>query len=99
MVPGAGKMMKGIKVDDGAFVRIEAIINSMTPHERTHHNVINGSRKKRIANGSGTTVSEINKLMKQFSQMKKMMKKMSSGNSRGFNLGGLMGGRGGMNPF
>jgi signal recognition particle subunit SRP54 len=99
MIPGAGKLMKGIKVDDGAFVRIEAIINSMTPHERTHHNVINSSRKKRIANGSGTTVSEINKLMKQFSQMKKMMKKMSSGNSRGFNLGSLMGGRGGMSPF
>jgi signal recognition particle subunit SRP54 len=99
MVPGAGKMMKGVKVDDGAFTRIEAIIGSMTPHERAHHNVINGSRKKRIANGSGTTVSEINKLMKQFSQMKKMMKKMSSGNSRGFNLGSLMGGRGGMSPF
>jgi signal recognition particle subunit SRP54 len=99
MVPGASKMMKGVKVDDGAFVRIEAIINSMTPHERANHNVINGSRKKRIANGSGTTISEINKLMKQFSQMKKMMKKMSSGKSRGFNLGGLMGGRGGMSPF
>jgi signal recognition particle subunit SRP54 len=99
MIPGAGKMLKGVKVDDGAFVRIEAIISSMTPHERAHHNVINGSRKKRIANGSGTTVSEINKLMKQFSQMKKMMKKMSSGNSRGFNLGSLMGGRGGMSPF
>ena len=99
MVPGAGKMMKGVKVDDGAFVRIEAIINSMTQYERSHHNVINGSRKKRIANGSGTTVSEINKLMKQFSQMKKMMKKMSSGNSRGFNMGSLMGGRGGASPF
>ena len=99
MMPGAGKLMKGIKVDDGAFVRIEAIINSMTPHERSRHNVINGSRKKRIASGSGTTVSEINKLLKQFSQMKKMMKKMSSGGFRGFNLGSLMGGRGGMNPF
>ncbi len=99
MMPGAGKLMKGIKVDDGAFVRIEAIINSMTPHERSRHNVINGSRKKRIAAGSGTTVSEINKLLKQFSQMKKMMKKMSSGGFRGFNLGSLMGGRGGMNPF
>ena len=99
MVPGAGKLMKGIKVDDSAFVRIEAIINSMTPHERSHHNVINGSRKKRIASGSGTTVNEINKLLKQFSQMKKMMKKMSSNNFRGLNLGSLMGGRGGMNPF
>ena len=99
MIPGAGKLMKGIKVDDGAFVRIEAIINSMTPHERSRHNVINGSRKKRIAAGSGTTVSEINKLLKQFSQMKKMMKKMSSGGFRGLNLGSLMGGRGGMNPF
>ncbi|NIP99065.1 MAG: signal recognition particle protein [Nitrospinaceae bacterium] len=97
MVPGAGKLMKGVKVDDGAFVRIEAIINSMTPHERAHHNVINGSRKKRIANGSGTSVGEINKLLKQFSQMKKMMKKMSSGKLKGLNLGSLMGGRGG--PF
>ncbi len=99
MMPGAGKLMKGIKVDDGAFVRIEAIINSMTPHERSRHNVINGSRKKRIAAGSGTTVSEINKLLKQFSQMKKIMKKMSSGSFRGFNVGSLMGGRDGMNPF
>ena len=98
MVPGAGKLMKGVKVDDGAFTRIEAIINSMTPHERMRHNVINGSRKKRIANGSGTTVSEINKLLKQFSQMKKMMKKMSSSNFRGLNLGSMLGGRGG-SPF
>ncbi len=98
MVPGAGKLMKGVKVDDGAFTRIEAIINSMTPHERMRHNVINGSRKKRIANGSGTTVNEINKLLKQFSQMKKMMKKMSSSNFRGLNLGSMLGGRGG-SPF
>ncbi len=60
--------------------------------------MINGSRKRRIASGSGTTVPEINKLLKQFAQMRKMMKKFSGGNMRGLNLGGLMGGRGG-SPF
>jgi len=98
MIPGAKKMMKGIKVDESEFARVEAIINSMTPGERANHSVINGSRKRRIASGSGTTVPEINKLLKQFAQMRKMMKKFSGGNMRGLNLGGLMGGRGG-SPF
>ena len=97
MIPGAGKMLKGVKIDDSQFSRIEAIINSMTPHERRHHNVINGSRKKRIAGGSGTAVSEINRLLKQFVQMKKMMKKFSSGKmGSGFNLASMLGGR---SPF
>jgi signal recognition particle subunit SRP54 len=91
MIPGAGKL-KGLKVDNKAFVQIEAIINSMTPRERAKHNIINASRKRRIAQGSGTRVNDINKLLKQFAQMQKMMKKMSRGG--GLNFGSLMGGGG-----
>ena len=97
MIPGANKL-KGLRVDDGAFVKIEAIINSMTLGERNKHNIINSSRKRRIALGSGTTVNEVNKLLKQFVQMQKMMKKLSSGKGRGFDLGSMMGGRG-LSPF
>ena len=94
MIPGAHKL-KGLKVDEQAFVKLEAIIGSMTSHEREAHNVINGSRKRRIAKGSGTTVNDINKLLKQFVQMQKMMKKMSSGKMQGgFDLNSLTGGRG-----
>ena len=65
----------------------------MTPYERDHHNVINSKRKRRIAMGSGTTVGDVNKLLKQFAKMKKMMKKLSSGKGRGgFNLQSMMGG-------
>ncbi len=92
MIPGAGKMMKGVKVDDNAFVQVEAIINSMTAAERRKHNIINASRKRRIARGSGTRVNDVNKLLKQFVQMQKMMKKISRGG--GLNFGSLMGGRG-----
>jgi signal recognition particle subunit SRP54 len=92
MIPGAGKMMKGLKVDDNAFVQVEAIINSMTSAERRKHNIINASRKRRIAQGSGTRVNDVNKLLKQFVQMQKMMKKVSRGG--GLNFGSLMGGRG-----
>ena len=88
MIPGAGKL-KGLKVDNKAFVQIEAIINSMTPKERVKHNIINASRKRRIAQGSGTRVNDINKLLKQFNQMQKMMKKVSRGG--GLNFGSLMG--------
>ena len=91
MIPGAGKL-KGLKVDNKAFVQIEAIINSMTPKERLKHNIINASRKRRIAQGSGTRVNDINKLLKQFVQMQKMMKKVSRGG--GLNFGSLMGGGG-----
>ncbi|MEC7641678.1 MAG: signal recognition particle protein [Nitrospinota bacterium] len=97
MIPGANKVMKGLKVDESAFGRVEAIIDSMTPLERERHNVINGSRKRRISSGSGTSVSDVNKLLKQFAQMKKMMKKASSGKYKGgFNLAGMLGGR---SPF
>ena len=91
MIPGAGKL-KGLKVDNKAFVQIEAIINSMTPRERVKHNIINASRKRRIAQGSGTRVNDINKLLKQFAQMQKMMKKVSRGG--GLNFGSLMSGGG-----
>ena len=75
---GMSQQMKN-KVDDKQFVRLEAIINSMTPHERKFPKVINGSRKKRIAAGSGTQIQDVNRLLKQFTQMQKMMKKMSKG--------------------
>lgn len=84
MIPGlGGKMPAGANVDDKSLVRIDAIISSMTMKERENPGIINGSRKLRIAKGSGTNVSEINRLLKQFAQMRKMMKKFSSmGNSR-----------------
>ena len=82
MIPGMGKMMKDVDVDDDAFKHIEAIIHSMTPKERSNPSVINTSRKKRIVAGSGTSIQEVNKLMKQFSQMSKMMKMMQGGKGR-----------------
>ncbi len=83
MIPGMGKALKGIDVDDDAFKHIEAIINSMTPHERSNPQSINASRKKRIGKGSGTSVQEVNQLLKQFNQMGKMMKMMQgSGGKR-----------------
>lgn len=76
MIPGFSKnaMLKNAEIDEKAIKRIEAILNSMTPKERNNHQILNGSRKKRIAKGSGTTVEQINQLLKQFIQMKKMMK-------------------------
>ena len=78
MIPGVGKAMKNIDVDDDAFKGIEAMIQSMTPEERANPKIINGSRRKRIANGSGSTVQELNKLLNQFSQTSKMMKMMGN---------------------
>jgi signal recognition particle subunit SRP54 len=75
--PFAGLQQVADKVDEKELSRVEAIINSMTPHEREHHDVINGSRRKRIANGSGTSVQEVNQLLRQYSQMRKMFKTMS----------------------
>ena len=75
--PFAGLQQVADKVDEKELTRVEAIINSMTPHERDHHDVINGSRRKRIANGSGTSVQEVNQLLRQYSQMRKMFKTMS----------------------
>ncbi len=82
MIPGAGKMMKDVDIDDDAFKGIEAIIHSMTPAERSQPSIINASRKKRIAKGSGTNVQEVNQLMKQFDQMSKMMKMMQGGGGK-----------------
>ncbi|PCI07443.1 MAG: signal recognition particle protein [Flavobacteriaceae bacterium] len=82
MIPGAGKMMKDVDIDDDAFKGIEAIIHSMTPTERSTPSTINSSRKKRIAKGSGTSIQEVNQLMKQFTQMSKMMKMMQGGGGR-----------------
>lgn len=79
MLPGAGKALKDVDIDDDAFKGIEAIIHSMTPNERSTPSVINASRKKRIAKGSGTSVQEVNQLLKQFNQMSKMMKMMQGG--------------------
>ena len=79
MLPGVGKALKDVDVDDDAFKSIEAIIRSMTPKERSNPEIINQSRKQRIAKGSGTTLQEVNRLMKQFEQMRKMMKMMSGG--------------------
>ncbi len=85
MLPGMGKALKGVDIDDDAFKGIEAIIFSMTPHERENPMVINGSRRKRIATGSGTGIQEVNRLLKQFNDTKKMMK-MMSGKGKGKNM-------------
>ncbi|MEJ5358701.1 MAG: signal recognition particle protein [Desulfobacterales bacterium] len=84
MIPGMGKIkhLKDLEVDDREFVRIEAIINSMTPEERRNHRIINGSRRRRIAAGSGTRVQDVNGLLKNYDQMLKMLKKFQSGGLR-----------------
>jgi signal recognition particle subunit SRP54 len=82
MIPGVGKMMKDVDVDDDAFKHIEAIIHSMTPEERSKPALLNASRKKRIGAGSGTSIQQVNQLMKQFNQMSKMMKMMQGGGGK-----------------
>ena len=83
MVPGMGKALKGVDIDDDAFKGVEAMIQSMTPEERSNPSLIRGSRKKRIAIGSGTQVEEVNRLLKQFQDMSKMMRSMQSAGGRG----------------
>ncbi|MGC6433050.1 MAG: signal recognition particle protein, partial [Crocinitomicaceae bacterium] len=78
MIPGMGKAMKDVDIQDDAFKYIEAIITSMTPAERSKPDIINNQRKNRIAKGSGTNIQEVNKLMKQFNDTKKMMKLMNN---------------------
>ncbi len=92
MIPGMGKAMKDMDIDDDAFKSIEAIIHSMTPQERDNPGLLNGPRRKRIAMGSGTTIQEVNRLIKQFGETSKMMKKMTTG--KGKNMMRMMGGRG-----
>jgi len=79
MIPGMGKAMKDVDIDDDAFKHIEAIIHSMTPDEREAPSLLNGARRKRIAQGSGTSVQEVNRLLKQFTETRKMMKMVSQG--------------------
>ncbi len=83
MIPGVGKAMKNLDIDDDAFKGIEAIIKSMTPDERNNPVIINGSRRKRIADGSGTTIQEVNRLIKQFDETRKMMKMMTGSGKKG----------------
>lgn len=92
MIPGMGKAIKGMDIDDESFKPIEAIIRSMTPQERDNPDIINGSRRKRIADGSGTNIQQVNNLLKQFNDMRKMMKTMNK-------MGGGKRGLANMNPF
>jgi signal recognition particle subunit SRP54 len=91
MIPGMGKLkqLKNLDVDETEFVRIEAIINSMTHRERQQHTIINGSRRRRIAAGSGTRVQDVNRLLKNYAQMLKMLKKINKGGMRGMPQGML----------
>jgi signal recognition particle subunit SRP54 len=91
MIPGMGKLkqMKQFKVDEEEFVHITAIIDSMTAQERRKHHIINASRRKRIAKGSGTTVQDVNQLLKSYIQAQKMIKKMNKGGLRALGRGGL----------
>jgi len=85
MIPGLGrnKALKDLKPDDRELKRVEAIINSMTTRERADHLIINGSRRRRIAMGSGTTVQDVNRLLKNFSTTQKMIKQMTQGGKKG----------------
>lgn len=83
MIPGVGKAIRDIDIDDNAFKGIEAIIQSMTPKERTHPEVLNTSRRRRIAMGSGTSIQEVNRLIKQFDQTRKMMKMVTGSQMKG----------------
>ncbi len=83
MIPGVGKALKNVDIDDNAFKGVESIIFSMTPYERENPDIINGNRRKRIASGSGTTIQDVNRLLKQFEDTRKMMKMVST-NKMGF---------------
>ncbi len=87
MIPGMGKALKGMDIEDDAFKHIEAIIHSMTPAERDDPSILNGSRRKRIADGAGSTIQEVNRLIKQFAETRKMMRMVSQGK----NLNRMMG--------
>jgi signal recognition particle subunit SRP54 len=78
MIPGVGKAVRDIDISNDSFKHIEAIIHSMTKEERSNPAIINGSRRQRIANGSGTSIQDVNKLIKQFDEMRKMMKIFSN---------------------
>ena len=100
MIPGVGKAIRDIDIDDNAFKSIEAIIQSMTPKERANPDIINQSRKLRIAKGSGTKIEEVNRLMKQFDQTRKMMRMVSGmGSSKMAQMAAAMKMKGGMPKF
>jgi len=100
MIPGVGKAIKDVDIDDNAFKGIEAIINSMTPKERQNPDIINQSRRLRIAKGSGTKIDEVNRLMKQFDQTRKMMRMVSGmGSSKMAQMAAAMKMKGGMPKF
>jgi signal recognition particle subunit SRP54 len=92
MIPGMGKALKGVDIDDDSFKPVESMILSMTPKERQNPDIINGSRRKRIADGSGRSVQEVNNLLKQFNDMRKMMKNFNK-------MGGGKKGINALNPF
>ena len=92
MIPGMGKALKGVDIDDDSFKPVESMILSMTPYERQNPDVINGSRRKRIADGAGRNITEVNNLLKQFQDMRKMMKTFNK-------MGGGKRALSAMNPF
>ncbi len=98
MLPGMDKALKNVQIDERAMGRVEAIILSMTKQERKHPKIINGSRRKRIAMGSGTSIQDVNRMIKQFEDMQKMMKQMTKGGGKMGALKGMMGGGGMMPP-
>ena len=79
MIPGADRILKGKEVDEKPMKKVEAVITSMTNKERENPNILNGSRRKRIASGSGTTIQDVNRVIKQFNEMQKMIKQMKKG--------------------
>jgi signal recognition particle subunit SRP54 len=89
MIPGVSKAIKDIDISDDAFKGIEAIINSMTPAERKTPDILNGSRRKRVAYGSGTDIQQVNQLLKQFDEMRKMMRTMNKMQGAGLNMKNL----------
>jgi signal recognition particle subunit SRP54 len=95
MIPGMGKMkLPDAQVNEKELAKVDAIISSMTPKERTDYLIINGSRRSRIAKGSGTQVQDVNRLLKQFAEMRKMIKSMSGGKmAKMGNIGKMLGGR------
>lgn len=99
MIPGMGKLTKNLDIDDSAFDQVESMIQSMTPYERANPKVINMSRKRRIAKGSGHNMHEVNQFIKQFHQMRKMMHSMSKSKGMGALVNQMMSGGGGGRPF
>jgi len=91
MIPGMGKAMKDVDINDDSFKKVEAIILSMTPHERANPEVLDGKRKLRISKGSGNTIQEVNQFIKQFDEMKKMMKSMQKMSTAGRMIKGMPG--------